>query len=195
MTKSEFWKNAVPKNVKGQVVTAAVFAYISAAMTLVLGFLTGNFLVLIDVLLVLGFLTGNFLVLIDVLLVLGLGLGVHLAKSRVCAIILAAYFVLNKVLQWLGGEFSGLYMAVIFIIGFVMGVVGTFAFQKQWKEYQAGYNAYLQNGGDPNAYAYGQQPGQPPYGQVPYGQQPQAPYGQPANPQQPYNTQPNQRPQ
>ena len=182
MTKSEFWKNAVPKNVKGQVVTAAVFAYISAAMTLVLGFLTGNFLVLIDV-----------------LLVLGLGLGVHLAKSRVCAIILAAYFVLNKVLQWLGGEFSGLYMAVIFIIGFVMGVVGTFAFQKQWKEYQAGYNAYLQNGGDPNAYAYGQQPGQPPYGQVPYGQQPQAPYGQPANPQQPYNTQatndPNQRPQ
>ena len=121
MTKSEFWKNAVPKNVKGQVVTAAVFAYISAAMTLVLGFLTGNFLVLIDV-----------------LLVLGLGLGVHLAKSRVCAIILAAYFVLNKVLQWLGGEFSGLYMAVIFIIGFVMGVVGTFAFQKQWKEYQAG---------------------------------------------------------
>lgn len=93
MTKSEFWKNAVPKNVKGQVVTAAVFAYISAAMTLVLGFLTGNFLVLIDV-----------------LLVLGLGLGVHLAKSRVCAIILAAYFVLNKVLQWLGGEFSGLYI-------------------------------------------------------------------------------------
>ena len=67
MTKSEFWKNAVPKNVKGQVVTAAVFAYISAAMTLVLGFLTGNFLVLIDV-----------------LLVLGLGLGVHLAEPGLC---------------------------------------------------------------------------------------------------------------
>lgn len=176
MTKSEFWKNAVPKNVKGQVVTAAVFAYISAAMTIILGVLSGNFLVIIDV-----------------LLVLGLGLGVHLAKSRACAIILAAYFLLNKILQWVGGEFSGLYMAVIFIIGFVMGIVGTFAFQKQWKEYQAGYNAYLQSGGDPNAYVYGQQPGQAPYAQG------QAPYGQPVNPQQPYNTQPNndpnQRPQ
>lgn len=176
MTKSQFWKTAVAKNVKSQVITAAVFAYISAAMTLILGLITGNFLVIIDV-----------------LLVLGLGLGVQLGKSRACAIILTVYFILNKILQWAGGEFSGIYMAVIFIIGFVMGITGTFAFQKQWKAYQAGYNAYLQSGGDPNAYMY-QQPGQAP--QNP--QAPQAPYGQqPA--QQPYNTQanndPNQRPQ
>lgn len=173
MTKSQYWKTAVAKNVKSQVITAAVFAYISAAMTLILGVLTGNFLVIIDV-----------------LLVLGLGLGVHLGKSRACAIILTVYFILNKILQWATGEFSGIYMAVIFIIGFVMGIVGTFAFQKQWKAYQASYNAYLQSGGDPNAYMV-QQPGQAP-------QNPQAPYGQqPA--QQPYNTQanndPNQGPQ
>ncbi len=70
---------------------------------------------------------------IDVLLILTLGLIIHLAQSRVAAVILTVYGVVNLlyfiVVQ---GQLGG----YLFLIIGIISCVYTFKFQKAWKEYK-----------------------------------------------------------
>ena len=78
------------------------------------------------------------LALIDVALVGGLTLGMYFKQSRVCALGLlgqfvvsngvSAYFVPLGVVEWI--------MIVVFGYALVCGMLGTFAFQKEWRAYR-----------------------------------------------------------
>jgi hypothetical protein len=117
MTRAEFYKVNAPKTVKNNIIAAGVIAYISAAITLIFAVVNDPY------------------TLIDFLLVLGLGLGVHLGKSRACAVILMVYAAINTVLLLVTtGSVSGL----LIIIGGICGIVGTFSFAKAWEQYKSG---------------------------------------------------------
>jgi hypothetical protein len=66
----------------------------------------------------------------DFAVVLALTYGVY-RKSRVCAILLFGFFVLNKVVMWgMAGNVSGLPLALVFMWFYGQGIVGTFQYHK-----------------------------------------------------------------
>lgn len=68
----------------------------------------------------------------DVLILTGLGLGVQLLQSRVCAVVLAVYGSVNRIVTALLRGSPGGYM--ILICG-VYACIYTFKFQRAWKNY------------------------------------------------------------
>lgn len=68
--------------------------------------------------------------LLDVALIFGLTFGIY-KQSRVCAVLMLAYFVLSKIILMMeAGKPSGLLVALIFGYFYVQGILGTFAFHK-----------------------------------------------------------------
>lgn len=109
LTKKEFYKHPNVASVRSQIVGAGIFCYISAALSLVFA--------------------GS---IIDALLILGLGLGIHLGKSRVCAIILTVYAVFNMIVTLLEGTLSGW----LILLAGIYAIIYTFKYQSAWEEYQ-----------------------------------------------------------
>ena len=67
---------------------------------------------------------------IDALFVFGLAFGIS-RKSRVCAVLMLAYFVLSKYLLFrASGQVNGLAFGVVFLYFYAMGVQGTFEYHK-----------------------------------------------------------------
>ena len=67
------------------------------------------------------------------ILMIGLGVGIHIAQSRVCACGILGFAILNTILTLIYyKEFGGW---LILVIG-ISAVSATFAFQKAWNEYQ-----------------------------------------------------------
>lgn len=116
MNKKEFYKHPNMSKVRKEIIACGVVWYVLA------GF---NFLIQI---VYLQYIPG----LLDVALMLGLGLGVHLGKSRVCAIILTAYAVFNTVILLMAGGGNG----ALILIAAIFSLVYTFKFQNAWKRYQ-----------------------------------------------------------
>lgn len=73
--------------------------------------------------------------LFDVAVILGLAFGIY-KKSRICAVLMLAYFVWAKiVLIRLGhANGSGLFMAAVFFYFYLQGVIGTFAYHRYLKQ-------------------------------------------------------------
>ncbi len=74
--------------------------------------------------------------LMEVVLVFGLAFGIS-KKSRVCAIILFTYYIINKAIiifsnERIGG-LGGLVIMFIFIIGYFQGIRGTIHYHKNLK--------------------------------------------------------------
>jgi serine/threonine-protein kinase len=68
--------------------------------------------------------------LLDVALIFGLSFGIY-KKSRVCAVLMLAYFIVSKIVLMLeAGKPSGLLVALIFAYFYVQGIRGTVAFHK-----------------------------------------------------------------
>ena len=68
--------------------------------------------------------------LIDVLLVFGLTYGIY-RKSRVCAVVMFAYFIISKLIMWAEiGKPTGLVMALIFGYYYFRGMQGTITYHK-----------------------------------------------------------------
>ena len=109
MTRREFLKTPQMNAIRYNIFSSAVIGYVIAGLTLYFGVIQ----------------TGNYFTILDVILVLACSLLIHLLQSRVAAIVLAAYAVLN-------GRFSGWWVA---LVG-VYAVIYTFKFQKAWKDYQ-----------------------------------------------------------
>lgn len=83
--------------------------------------------------LVVGFIFGSPSVVIDVALIVGLGLGVQLAQSRVCAILICIYGAFNTITMTITNGRPGGYLI---LIAAVYAVIATFQFQKAWDNYK-----------------------------------------------------------
>ncbi len=118
-------EDKVPSAILTKIRTAWIAATISAGMTLILSLVMAA-----------GEMENplfNLWNLIDVFLILMLAFGIA-KRNRVCATIMFLYFVLSKI--WLGietGQFHGGILAIIFMIVFFRGMLGTFQFH-QWKK-------------------------------------------------------------
>ena len=118
MSKREFYKHRFTQ--KGLVIAAAVICFISAVMSTLLAAINAYGV--------------GWLMLLDVAIILGLGLGILIGRSRVCAIILAAYALYNTIYSIVAmGQFGGW----LIVIGGVLAICGTFMFHKQWAAYSA----------------------------------------------------------
>ena len=101
-------------------VAAAIFGYISTAITLLISFT--------------GYLEGNLLTLIDAAILLTLSLLVHSIKSRIAAILFLLYGTYNLVFFLISsGEFRGW----LIVLAGVAAVYGAFQCAREWREYQA----------------------------------------------------------
>lgn len=116
MTKEEFYKHPVMKRTSGNIKASAIVLYVCGGMTL-----------MVDVLL-----WGNFFSLINVLIVIGTALGIHLAKSRVCAAVVLSYSILNIIIAfYMNGSMGG----YLLVLAGVYALFETCKFQKAWKQY------------------------------------------------------------
>lgn len=115
LTKKDFFKQCFSQ--KGTVIGAAVLCYVSAVVTFGSSFISG----------------AGAWALIDVAVLLGLGLAVHLARSRVCAIVLTCYGLYNVIFMLIT---TGMIGGWLVLVAGVLAIFGTFAFAKQWKAYQ-----------------------------------------------------------
>ena len=108
---------------KNNIKTAAILAFISAALTGVVAYAAGNNLFGVDP-------TYAF---IDVGLMVVLAILLLTIKSRIAAVVLLLYFLYSKYLQFTMDPsqiVAGAPMAIIWIVGYVLGVVGTFKYHK-----------------------------------------------------------------
>lgn len=116
LTKKEFLRHPNLKKTRSNVIASAVILYICAAFTAAMGYVGGNLFTLLDV-----------------ILLLGLGLGIQLAQSRVCAIVVCIYAVYNVIVAVITtGTFGGW----LILIAAIDAVTATFQFRKVWNEYQ-----------------------------------------------------------
>ena len=116
-TKKEFLELPENKALKRELVSDCVICYVASGISLILGV----------------FVLEQPAILLDVLLVLGLGLGIHLTQSRVCAVILCVYAVINSLIGMVqNGAFSGYWI----LFAGIFSVVATFRLDKAWKAYQ-----------------------------------------------------------
>ena len=115
-TKKEFLQLPENEKLRKSINTSGIICYICAGISLLVGL----------------FMLKSSSVLIDAILLIGLGLGVHLAKSRVCAIILLVYAAINTIYSIVTtGKFSG----YIILLAAIYAVINTFKLEKAWKEY------------------------------------------------------------
>ena len=117
-TKREFLK--LPENVKlkSNISMSAWICYICAVISLIFGVLILK--------------TGAY-ALLDVAIMVVLGIGIHLYQSRLCAVILTAYALLNVIYSWAStGRPSGYLM----ILAGAYALMSTFTLEKKWKAYQ-----------------------------------------------------------
>lgn len=110
LTKKEFYNHPNVASLKSQIRGAGIFCYFSAGLSLVFA--------------------GS---IIDALLILGLGLGIHLGRSRVCAIILTIYSVFNMIIMIL---LKGTLTGWLILLAGIYGIIYTFKYQSAWAEYQ-----------------------------------------------------------
>lgn len=117
LTQAQFAKHPNMKKITGNIKAAGILFYICGGFTALTMFLTGNLLTLINI-----------------FIVVGLGLGVHIAKSRVCAIIVLVYSLYNLIYMLIATGRPGGYLIVA---AGITAVIATFKYQKHWKLYQA----------------------------------------------------------
>lgn len=79
----------------------------------------------------------NYFIIIDVALILGFSLGVHIGKSRACAVLLLIYAIINLIISLITtGQITGWWLI---IVG-VCGIMGTFNFYKDYRNYLATFD-------------------------------------------------------
>ncbi len=116
-TKKEFLNLPENKKVKSEIKTAGIICYICAGITLLASFATNTFP----------------LSLLDVAILVGLGLGIHLAHSRVCAIILTIYAASSMII---GIIQTGRPSGYLVLNDAATAEIYTFKAEKLWKQYQ-----------------------------------------------------------
>ena len=109
--------------------TSYIAAFISAGVTLIfviLSFMGQDIVEGID-----------YLAIIDVVLVVVLAILIMIIKSRVASIILFVYFLLSKIILFIENPVTGIssiLLALMFIVAFYCGIIGTFSYHKIKKQ-------------------------------------------------------------
>lgn len=115
MSKHDFYRSPICKKYRGNIIASSVIIYVCVGINLLLIALLQNYTSLIDA-----------------AIMLGLGLAIHLAQSRVCAILLCVYGVFNTVIVYLSsGEFGGW----LILVAAIYAIVATFQYQGAWDKY------------------------------------------------------------
>ena len=71
---------------------------------------------------------------ISVIIIGGLTIGVYF-KSRACVILLCGLFILDKIVTWaLTGKMGGVFLSVVIMYYFALGIQGTFTYHKLKKK-------------------------------------------------------------
>lgn len=118
-TKKEFLELPQNSKIKKELRSNAIICYVCAGISLALAL----------------FVLKQPTILIDVVLVLGLALGIHLKQSRVCAVLLCAYAVVNAIFGYVqNGKVSG----YLILLAGIYSVITTFKIDKLWKSYRDG---------------------------------------------------------
>ena len=119
ITKRTFFAEYANRRDKRNIRGAAIGAYLCAALSLGVGVLMQNYFIIVDV-----------------VLIVGLALGIQLAQSRVCAVLLLVYACINTILGLIGtGQLSGW---LLILVG-IWAVSGTINLHKD-------YQSFLRNG-------------------------------------------------
>lgn len=115
VSKSEFCRNHAPDKMRKNIRLSAILCYISAAVTALFAILF------------------NPTMLFDVVIVLVLGLLIHLKQSRVCAVLLLAYSLINSGIMLMStGQVSGW----LIILAGVFAVIYTFQLEKAYQAFR-----------------------------------------------------------
>ncbi|MGN0143163.1 MAG: zinc-ribbon domain-containing protein [Roseburia sp.] len=116
MTKSQFYRCPEAKSYRTNILICSICLYICAAFTLIFTILTANVFNILDV-----------------MLIIGLTLGIHLGKSRACAIVMLVYSIFSVIVGLLVyGQLMGWFTVIIAIYA----TVTTCMYQSAWKKYQ-----------------------------------------------------------
>ena len=116
MGRVEFSKLEAMKKVRKNITGAGIVCYVSAVLTLIMGMIGGNILVIVDV-----------------ISLIVLGLFIHLKLSYPASIILLVFSVVNVVLSFLSGAPGGW----LLIVAGVYSIIACRKLDKAYKEYLA----------------------------------------------------------
>lgn len=119
----EFYNYYCTPKIRKNINAAAIILYCCSALTFVLSFVAS----------IMG--VGIMASALDAILVLGLGLGIHIRKSRVCAVIVLIYAIFNCLYSF---ATTGRPSGYLIIIAGGMAVQYTFMAYKEYKEYIGG---------------------------------------------------------
>ena len=117
MTKKEFDQCAKIKTITKNITFSAVLMYIVGLISLFTNVVVA----------------GNIFGIIDIVLVVGLGLGIQLAKSRACAVIICTYSVINFIYMMI---LTGMPGGWLILVCAVYAIIYTFKYQNAWNRYQ-----------------------------------------------------------
>jgi len=112
MNKKEFWET-LSKKERSNITTASIMCYISAGLTLIMGLISMNFFVLIDV-----------------ILVAGLGIWLHLSKSTVAAVLITIYATYNTIFSLVTTGTPGGWLV---LMAGIFAIIGCVKFNKAYK--------------------------------------------------------------
>lgn len=125
-SKGELPAIEVPEEILKKIKNGWITAVISGVMTLAVTAYS------IYVTSVLGLSAWNAL---DVLLIFGFAFGIY-KKSRVCAVLMFAYFVVSKIEQMSGAKpMQGIFMSIIFLVFYWQAMIGTFQYHAYLKDH------------------------------------------------------------
>ncbi len=117
-TKKDFLNLPENKKLRSNINASGIICYICAGITLLVSVIAA----------------GSIASLLDVLLLVGLGLGVHLAQNKVCAIILLVYACINTIISIVAlGTFGGW----LVLLAGIFATIYTIKLDKAWKAYRS----------------------------------------------------------
>ena len=117
MTRREFLKTPQMKKTRANIIACATLGYAVAVGSAIVNIVQSQ----------------NYNVIFDAVILIAMSLLIHLLQSRVAAIIIAVYAVLNLVVMYvMTGKPGGIIVLVIAIYA----IIYTFKFQKAWKDYK-----------------------------------------------------------
>lgn len=116
-TREEFYALPGMKNLKTTIVAEAIVLYACAGLTALFGMASSDIMTWI----------------VDALLLVGLGLWLHLGKSRVCAILILSYSLLNMAGSYL---MIGRMQGIMILLAGIASVQATFKYHGLWNRYR-----------------------------------------------------------
>ena len=118
MTRREFFKSDKMRKIRGNIMACAALGYAVAIVSLIINVVMSH----------------EYAVIFDALFIITMSLLVHLLQSRVAAILITIYAVIDvAVLYIMTGKPGGL---IVLVIG-IYAVVCTFKFHKAWNDHKA----------------------------------------------------------